>query len=268
MLYLRRFNNFYRRRKPVHTFKQLALLSTILMTTACATNIHRPEAKADPYENVNRKIFTFNNALYENIVFPIAKGYRAITTPTIRERVSSVTDNVDEPISTVNYLLQLKPKESAISLSRFVINTTLGLGGMFDVATGWGLGQRPTSTNETLASWCVADGPYLLVPFIGPNNPRHLAGTSLDFVADPIYWVTYNDANYRAKISYSYTTVKYVNKAEGFMDIYNDLKENSVDFYATMRSAYMQNQRKYKCRFAPEETTQAYDFDFDEEMED
>lgn len=120
----------------MHTFKQLALISTILLTSACATNIHRADTNADPYENVNRKIFKFNNAFYENIVFPIAKGYRAITTPDIRERVSSVTANMDEPISTVNYLLQLKPKESAISLSRFVINTTLGLGGMFDVEIG------------------------------------------------------------------------------------------------------------------------------------
>lgn len=242
----------------------MALLSTILMTAACATNIHRPETQADPYENVNRKIFTFNNAVYENVFFPIVKGYRKVTTPTIRERISSVVANVDEPLSTVNYMLQLKPKESVISLSRFVVNSTLGLAGMFDVATGWGLGQSPTSTNETLASWCMADGPYLLVPFIGPSTPRSLTGAAIDAVADPVYWTTYKDANYKDKISYTYTAVKYTNKVDGFMDLYNDFKKNSVDFYATMRSAYLQNQRKYNCRFAPAETSQAYDFDFDD----
>lgn len=252
----------------MNKLKKLALISTILATSACATNIHRPEAKADPYEDVNRKIFAFNESVYENVFFPIARGYRNITTPTIRARISSITANLDEPISTFNYMLQLKPKETLISMSRFVINTTLGLGGMFDVATGWGLGQDTTSLNQTLAEWCVADGPYLVVPLMGPNNPRSFVGSSADFIADPVYWITYNDANWRAKISYSYTAVKYTNKFEGYMDFYNDLKENSVDFYATLRSAYLQSQRKYRCRFAAPEETQAYDFDFDAEMDE
>lgn len=252
----------------MNKIKKLALLSAILMSSACATNIHRTDAEADPYENFNRKTFAFNDSLYENVIFPITRGYRKITTPTIRERVGSVTDNLDEPISAFNYMLQLKPKETAVSLSRFVINTTLGLGGMFDVATGWGLSQPATTLNQTMAEWCIADGPYLVIPFIGSSSPRHFIGTSADFIADPVYWITYNDANYRAKISYTYTAIKYVNKIEGYMDIYDDFKKNSVDFYATMRSAYLQGQRKYNCRFAPEQTTQAYDFDFDEEMEE
>lgn len=252
------------RRNLVNNLKKTAIAVALMMTSACATNIHRAEINADPYENVNRKIFAFNDALYENVVFPIAKGYRAITTKTIRERVSDVTRNMDEPVSTINYLLQLKPKESIISLSRFVINSTLGLGGMFDVATGWGLKLEPTTMNKTLASWCVADGPYLVVPVIGPKTPRDLVGSATDFAADPIYWATRHDANYQAKISYPYTAIKYTNKIEGFMDYYNDFKENSVDFYATMRSAYLQNQRKLRCRFAPEENMASYDFDFED----
>ena len=80
--------------------------------------------------------------------------------------------------------------------------------------------------------------------------------------------MTYNDANYEAKITYPYMAVKYTAKAENYMDLYNDFKQNSVDFYATMRSAYLQSQRKLKCRFASEDTTEAYDFDFDEDWEE
>ena len=252
----------------MHTFRKLALLSTILMTSACATNIHRPEAKADPYENINRKIFTFNDAFYRHVAMPIEDGYRAITTKNIRNRIADFVANMDEPISTVNYVLQLKPKEAAVTVARFVVNSTLGLAGLFDVASGWGIEKDTTTTGETLASWCIADGPYVVIPFIGPSTPRNFLGASADFLADPVYWATYNDLNYSAKISYPYMAVKYTSKYESYLDLYMDMTKNSVDPYTTIRSAYMQNQRKYKCRFAPEETTQAYDFDFDEEMED
>lgn len=246
----------------------MALLSTVLMTTACATNIHRSDMDADPFENVNRKVFEFNNAVYENVFFPVAKGYRKITTPFIRERVNSFVANVDEPISAVNHLLQLELGAMAKNLTRVVINTTLGLGGMFDVAQGWGLEPDKTGFNQTLASWCVADGPYVVVPFVGGSSARGVIGMAADAAADPVYWMTYNDANYHDKIAYPYAALKYTAKAENYMDLYNDFKQNSVDFYATMRSAYLQNQKNLKCRFAGEEQTQSYDFDFDEEWEE
>ena len=253
----------------MNKIKSLALASALLLVSACATNIHRPENKADPYENMNRKIFAFNDSVYENVYFPIVRGYRKITTPTIRERVSSFVANVEEPISTANYLLQLKPKETAVSVARFGINTTLGLAGLFDVASGWGLGQKTTNMNATLASWCVADGPYFVVPFVAPGNVRSFAGMVADTVFDPVYWATYNDANIHDKVTYSFAAVKYLDEADGLMDLYTDFKENSVDMYATMRSAYLQNQRKLKCRFASEEEAAShFDFDFDEDMDE
>ncbi len=244
------------------------LAAALLMTVSCATNANKGNLDADPYESFNRAMFSFNDKVYENVFFPVARGYRKITTPFIRERVNSFIANMDEPISAVNHMLQLEPLPVLKNLTRVAINTTLGLGGMFDVAKGWGIEPDKSGFNETMASWCVADGPYLVMPFIGGNSVRGLVGTTVDGISDPVYWMTYHDANYAAKISYPYAAVKYTAKAENYMDLYNDFKKNSVDFYATMRSAYIQNQRKYKCRFAAEETTQAYDFDFDEEMEE
>ena len=91
---------------------------------------------------------------------------------------------------------------------------------------------------------------------------------AVDAVADPVFWTTYHDANVSAKIQYPYAVLKYTAKADNYMDLYNDFKKNSVDFYATLRSAYLQSQKQLKCRFAPEETTASYDFDFDEEWEE
>lgn len=246
----------------------LSVLSCLALS-ACASNIHRSDANADPYEAANRKIFAFNDKVYEYVYFPIVKGYRKITTPTIRDRVSNFVDNVEEPLSAVNYALQLKAKEAATSVARFGINTTLGLAGTFDVATGWGLGQPQANMNQTLANWCVADGPYLVVPFVAPGNARSVAGMVIDTAIDPVYWATYKDANIRDKVTYGYSAIKYTDKANGLMDLYNGFKEDSVDLYATMRSAYLQNQRNLKCRFASDEEQAAhYDFDFDEDMEE
>ena len=245
------------------------LLGMSLALGACASNIHRQDANADPYENVNRKIFAFNDKVYENVYFPIARGYRKITSQDVRNRVSNFVDNIEEPITMVNYILQLKPKEAGISVARFAVNSTLGLAGTFDVATGWGLGLERTNMNTTMASWCMADGPYLVVPFVGPGTTRSFAGMIGDSAMDPVYWATYKDANVHDKATYGFAAVKYTDKINNLMDLYNGFKNDSVDLYATLRSAYLQNQRKLHCRFAKEEEDSAhFDFDFDEDMDE
>lgn len=245
-------------------------LAALLMTGACAFDgkLSRPEAEADPYENFNRKMFAFNEAFYDNVMFPIAKGYRKVTTPFVRERVNSFLANVKEPVNAANYVLQLKFTSALKSVGRFVVNTTMGLGGLFDVAPGWQFERQDTGFNETLASWCVAEGPYIVLPFLGASSPRSLTGTLVDAAADPVYWMTYQDANISAKVSYPYTAMGYIAFAEAYQDIYNDLKQNSVDFYSTLRSAHLQKQKSYKCRFAPTTEGASYDFDFDEDFDE
>lgn len=244
-------------------------LSFVIALSACASNIHRTDANADPYEDVNRKIFAFNDVVYENVYFPIARGYRKITSQDVRNRVSNFVDNVEEPITAINYLLQLKPKEAGVSVARFAVNSTLGLAGTFDVATGWGLGLERTNMNTTMASWCMADGPYVVVPFVGPGTVRSFGGMVADAAMDPVYWATYKDANVHDKVTYGFAAVKYTDKINSLMDLYTGFKEDSVDLYATLRSAYLQNQRKLGCRFADEaDETAHFDFDFDEDMED
>lgn len=214
-------------------------------------------------EAYNRGMFGFNMTVDKYLLKPVAKGYRAITTQSIRNRVTSAIDNTEEPVSALNHLLQLQPKKNLKSIGRFLINTTLGLGGMFDVAEGWGLKKEPTGFDETLASYCVPDGPFFVAPLLGVYTIRSATGDLADGFANPIYWGAINDKNYSAKISYGYAGIKAINSRERSLDLLDDLEKNSVDFYSTVRSAYLQNRQKMnQCG---SNNVPSYDFDFDDE---
>ncbi len=248
----------------------------ILFSVACATDgkIHRPEAEADPFESFNRSVFEFNQQFDKYIMKPLAKGYRAITTQSIRDRVRDILSNLREPLSAANHLLQADPKASAASLSRFVLNSTLGLAGAFDVAEGWGLKKDTTGFNETFAKWCIKDGPYIVLPFLGPSTPRAATGLAFEFIFDPVFWATYHDANIKDKVAYSYAAIQAISIREAAMTLTDDLERNSVDLYAATRSAYLQYQSKLRCFNDVSGDTAVYDFDFGieddvfEEMED
>ena len=132
-------------------------------------------------ESYNRAMFDFNNYFYHYLLMPVARGYRYVTTPSVRRSVRNSLDNIREPLSTGNFLLQGNLKESGITLARFAINSTLGLFGLFDVAEGWGLKKKTTGFDETFAKWCIPDGPYLVLPFIGSATPRSTVGMGLGF---------------------------------------------------------------------------------------
>ena len=128
-----------------------------------------------------------------------------------------------------------------MSVGRFLINSTLGLGGTFDVAEGWGLKRNSTDFDATLATYCVPDGPFVVVPLLGPATPRSLVGLTADAVASPMYWGPLQDKNHADKISYSYASAGAVNARERSLDLLNDLASNPVDFYTPLRSAHNQN---------------------------
>lgn len=249
------------------TFSLLIIFSASCVSTR-GQEVDKHEQKVDTFEGYNRFMFAVNYQFDKYIMKPVAKGYRAVTTTFIRERVRSVLSNLREPVTAGNYLLQVDPEASIKSLSRFVINSTLGLAGMFDVAEGWGLPKDHTSFNETFAKWCIPDGPYIILPLIGPSTPRAATGLALEFVFDPVFWTTYKDANAHDKIAWSYAAVQAITLRESALDLTDDLERNSVDFYATMRSAYLQNQSKLRCFNDTETENETYDFDFGIDEED
>ena len=221
-------------------------------------------------ETYNRAMFNFNTAADDYVIKPVAKGYRAVTTEFIRERVRNFFGNLKEPATTINHSLQGNFADSGKSLGRFVINSTLGLLGTFDVANGWGLPKNKTGFDTTLAKWCVPDGPFIVLPLFGPSTPRATVGLVADDVADPIYWADYyatfgNDLE-RYSFYYGLTTLGFISLREQNIELLDKLTANSVDVYSTVKSAYIQNRLKIgSCAGQKTENNDSYDFDFDDE---
>lgn len=246
-------------------------ITFLAFLTISSTQVCAAEDDASALESYNRAMFTFNAAADHYVIKPAAKGYRAITTEFIRERVHNFFDNIKEPVAMINHTLQGNFADSGKSLGRFAINTTLGLLGTFDVADGWGLTNNKTGFDETLAKWCVPDGPFIVLPILGPSTPRATVGLAADTVSDPMYWANYyahfgNDLE-RYSFYYGLTALGFVSLREEKIEFIDKLTENSVDVYSTIKSAYIQNRLKIgTCASKTSQTADAsYDFDFDDD---
>lgn len=172
------------------------LLSAFILAGlgACATRppaddlaaVREFELTNDPFEPANRIIFNINGAADTVILRPIAGGYRAITPKPVQKRVSNFYQNLEEPWTFINALLQGKVKRGFDALGRFVINTTVGIGGLFDPATKAGIQREKEDFGQTLATWGVGDGFYVVLPFFGPSNVRDSVGLGVEFFAEPV----------------------------------------------------------------------------------
>lgn len=168
------------------------LLALLALLSGCATTGQpsgdrpdRPAAESneggnDPFEPFNRAVYTFNDKLDRYALKPAARGYRAVVPRPVRRGVSNFFSNLREPISLANNALQGKFGDAAGNLARFMMNTTFGLFGLFDVATALEMDRRDEDFGQTLAVWGVAEGPYLVLPFFGPSNVRDGAGLYAD----------------------------------------------------------------------------------------
>ena len=208
------------------------------------------EAKAvenvnDPFESVNRNIFKLNNNLDDYFFKPVAKGWRKI--PDIpRKPLSNLATTAKTPISLANAILQLNKKSIGDIIGRFLINMTFGLGGMFDVAGTDSFGNVPEveeDFGQTLAVWGVPDGPYVMLPIFGPSSVRDAVGLGVDTVTNPLSFAyRMNSIGLEARLSGP--VVRGVTTREKYLDYLDEMKEGSLDFYATMRSLYRQKRRK------------------------
>lgn len=249
----------------------------IIVATAVLFSINSAAASDDTdgaLETYNRAMFDFNQKADDYVFKPVAKGYRAVTTQFLRERVSNFFNNLKEPVSTVNHTLQGNFADSGKSLGRFIINSTLGLLGTFDVASGWDIPANKTGFDRTLAAWCVPDGPFIVLPLLGPSTPRATVGLTADTVADPIYWANYY-TNFgqdweRYSFYYGLTALGFVSFREQNLEFLDNLTANTVDPYSMVKSAYIQNRLKIgSCAGQQNEAqTASYDFDFDEDEDE
>ncbi len=144
------------------------------------------EENEDPLEPINRVIFEFNEVVDDNILEPVAKGYKYVTPDPVERGVSNFFSNLGEINTIANDLLQLKFQQAAKDSLRFVVNSTIGVFGIFDVATTFGLSKNKEDFGQTLGYWGIPNGPYLVLPFLGPSSFRDAPGSFMDYELSPI----------------------------------------------------------------------------------
>lgn len=188
----------------------------------------------DPLEGMNRKIFWFNDQVDTYVLVPVATGWDTIAPARVQRCVSNFFRNLRFPIVAGNNLLQAKPLAAASDIGRFVVNTTVGVAGFFDPATGWGLEQHDEDFGQTLGYWGVPPGPYLVLPFFGPSDPRDTVGLAADsFSGVYPYFIDYI-------YTFSARSVDLVNaRALALKDV-RQVKAAALDYYSAVRNGYEQ----------------------------
>jgi phospholipid-binding lipoprotein MlaA len=203
--------------------------------TACATG---PDAHPqDPLEPWNRGVYRFNDVLDTNVVKPVAETYQEVTPDPIRKGVSNFFSNIRDVWSSVNAALQLRPQEALENLFRVGVNTTLGLGGVLDVATEMGIPRTRMDFGQTLGRWGVPSGPYLVLPLLGPSSVRDATGTGIQFRLNE--YTNFDDDH----VQNSLTALEVVDTRAGLLRAGTLLNEAAIDKYSFVRDFYLQRRQ-------------------------
>ncbi|MDA7705547.1 VacJ family lipoprotein [Rickettsiales bacterium] len=200
----------------------------------------------DPFEQFNRKVFYFNEKADKYFMRPVNKGYRFVAPKFIRTGIGNFLHNLSRPLDVANSLLQGDISNARDSFSYFLINSTIGIFGLFDIAKSKEITFKKKSFGSTLAHYNMSSGPYLVLPFLGPSNVRNFSGFLVERVIDPLSvnglkigggGNILSDSNI-----YKLTTIRVINKYDEVSDLLEDARNNSFDLYASMRAAYLQFQ--------------------------
>ena len=220
----------------------------------------------DCFETINRGIFAFNQGLDKIFFKPIAKGYKYLPKP-VRSGTSNALSNLSNVVTIPNNILQGQFKEAGINTLRFSINTTLGIAGVFDVASYYGLNKLDKEDyGQTLGKWGVNEGCYFVLPVLGPTTVRDAVGSMVNFSGgDAWYNVTIdNDTQYFEESDYYYSRLTTgVDFRAKNLEAFDSLEKNSLDLYASVRSLYLQD-RKRKIQNIDETTETMNDDDWEE----
>ena len=195
----------------------------------------------DPLQGVNRATYGVSMGLDRAVIGPVTHGYMAVTPKPVRNRVSSVIYNLGEPSTALNDILQGRPKRFGVTTSRFLINSTIGVLGLFDVAAGMGLPSHEADFGQTFGRYGVKSGPYLYIPILGPSNFRDGVGRALDFATDPVGIV---GGGYSTTFGATRLGATVLDTRAGADNAFRAL-DDATDPYATVRSAYGQHREAF-----------------------
>lgn len=198
-------------------------------------------AEIDPWEGFNRKMFAVHNTIDDAVLVPAAKGYRAVTHKKQRKGLRNFLANLRTPVILLNDLLQGEFERAGHTASRFVVNSTIGFGGMGDPAGRLGVPQHSEDFGQTLAVWGLDSGPYLFVPLFGPSSIRDGFGSAVDVAAGPSIWIRTEPAQY---FRYSRAGASALALREPLIEPLAEIEANSLDYYASFRSFYLQARKR------------------------
>ena len=215
-----------------------------------------PEQISDPLEGFNRAVFFVNDGLDSILIRPIAYAYGNLVPPFVKRLVSNFFGNLNEPVVFANDLLQLEFEDAGTVAARFLVNSTVGLAGLFDVASEIGLPPHEADFGQTLHAYGVGPGPYLVLPLLGPSNLRDSAGLAVDTLLNPFTWLLEREENLIIAAGQGLV------RREELLAALDALRESSVDYYAALRSLYYQDRAVTLGRGAPPDSS-ALDAEFD-----
>src|SRR5216684_4125746 len=231
------------RREAGRTLARGIALALTLTNTACAHRPADPEARAeyernnDPAEPTNRVIFAGNKFVDDNALQPVARGDQDYVPGRVRKSLHSFVSNLGQPAIAVNDVLQGNFSRSWNTLQRFVINTTVGGAGLFDVATDWDRPGHLADFGQTLGVWGIGPGPSVQLPLFGPSNVRDSVGKAVDLLTNPTNFIPGGAA---ATISTASGGVGFIDRRSGLLSTTVPLEHESLDYYAALRSAAAQ----------------------------
>ena len=214
----------------------LSFMLSFILLSACANNksVVREEKNPDPWEGVNRKIFVFNDGFDRYFMRPVAKGYQTVVPDPMETGVSNFFGNLADVRTALNNVLQLKLKDGASDTGRFLVNSTVGIVGIVDVASKMGLQKHNEDFGQTLGHWGVASGPYVMIPFLGPSTVRDGLALPVDFYTSPQTFLTEEVA-----VRNSLWALKFINQRAELLGLDVVLEDVAYDKYELLRNAFL-----------------------------
>ena len=221
------------------TVRRFHLVFLAIWLTACST-VGDEHGANDPYEATNCQVFAFDEKLDRNILLPTAAVYTQVVPGPVRNSLHNFLTNIDLPVTFANDILQGETKRGAQTVGRFVINSTVGVGGLADVAAKLGVPAHTEDFGQTLAVWGIPEGPYIVLPFLGPDPPRDAAGQVVDIFFDPTTYLRYKQHIWW---SVGRVSVSVIDRRARNAAIIQGIERGSVDYYASVRNLYRQHRQ-------------------------
>lgn len=216
--------------------KSIVIVVIGFSLSACASS---GDTVYDPFEPVNRIMFNLTRTIDKAVLKPVAQAYGHVPKP-VRNGVRNFFNNLSEPYTFTNDLLQGEAKRAGTSSARFVINSTIGLAGLIDVASDMGLHAHKEDFGQTLGFYGIAAGPYIFIPILGPTNFRDGVGR---IITNTTNQATYDHADIENDVIYAGFAINSIDLRERHSGLFDDIERSSVDYYATVRNLYSQNRR-------------------------